>query len=556
MSEDGDVSPGSCSSTPTTTPAPTTTPGPSPQPTLTRACFDLILRSVMNGWRGAVYSILTVGGGVVATGTLDGGYDKIDEVCVPETPACYAIQVTAGFFPLGISWSLGYGTLSGGAPSESDFYVTDAGDLVLSGCTSSPTVSPAPTMTPAPSQPPNSWGACFDLVLRDSYGSGWLGAVYSILTVEGGVVATGTLDGGYDKIDEVCVPEAPACYVIQVTAGKYPSGYSWSLGDGTLSGGATFESDFFVSGDVLFSGCTSSPTASPAPTATPAPSQPPTLTRACFDVTLEGNLGSFNGAMYSISTVADGVVVARGWLTNGVRTVDEVCVPGAPACYTIRTAQVRDFPRISWSLGNGALSGGFPSGSDFYVSGDGEIAPGCTSSPAASPAPTHFPTTTSVPSLTLAPSAAVLTTFAEVQSSLAEGATTSVNRVEGVILFERRLDLISKHQSLIGRNNAALDGGLATSFFWLQKSTLTLEDITLRRGRSVASSGGCARAQTSTLVLVRVLVLNCTSDAAAGGFFLEANSWLFASQSIFDSNAALGSSGGVAYLPVLKSTLI
>jgi len=162
--------------------------------------------------------------------------------------------------------------------------------------------------------------------------------------------------------------------------------------------------------------------------------------------------------------------------------------------------------------------------------------------------PTHRPTIASAPSVALVPSTTALTTFVDLQSSLAEATTQVV--VEGVILFENRLDLVFKHQNIVGLNDAALDGGLATVLFSLTDTTLSFEDMTLRYGRSKTSNGGldggCVRAWRSTLVLVRVVVANCACENRGGGgaFSLLDNSFLRASQSVFYSNVALA--GGAA----------
>ena len=144
-----------------------------------------------------------------------------------------------------------------------------------------------------------------------------------------------------------------------------------------------------------------------------------------------------------------------------------------------------------------------------------------------------------------------LETFAELQASLLDEAVTQVS-VEDVILFEQRLELVSKNRTLTGTGDSpALDGGLATSLFWLRNTALRLEDVTLQYGRS-GVSGGCAQAWASTLVLVRVLVFNCASDFDGGAFYFADNSWLFASQTAFHSNLA-ARRGGVVYFSGLKS---
>ena len=417
LSVHGDVSPGCSTPAPTVSPAPTTTVAPSHQPTSTRACFDLVLQTADEDdgtWKGATYSIFAVGGGVavVADGTLDYGWYETGNICVPEAPACYAIEVSMvseyaddwGNFRASdaISWSLGTGALSGGAPFEGIFFVSGDGD-VSPGCnTSAPTVSPAPTASGAPSQQPTQTRACFDFVLQSTYeyGGGWDGATYSISTVDDEVVvANGTLTTGMSQTDRVCVPETPGCYAIKVTAGNSPGFVIWSTGDGRLSGGARYEGNFYVSSaaEVILPDCISSPTMSPAPTTTMAPSHEPTLTRACFDLLLQNpDRSGWAGAAYSISKVDGGVVVvASGTLDrSSLYQYDTICVE-APACYAIKILSDQSCAgRCSWSLANDVLYGSAndPFEGNFLVSADGSVIVGCnTSSPTISPAPTVAP---------------------------------------------------------------------------------------------------------------------------------------------------------------------
>ena len=101
---------------------------------------------------------------------------------------------------------------------------------------------------------------CFDLLLEDTVGDGWDGAVYTIFRDE--VVATGTLETGFNGTEEVCL--ARGCYTMSVTAGDWPSEVSWNLGN--LSGGAPAIEDLVVSEDGVATGkCTAAPTTTPGP---------------------------------------------------------------------------------------------------------------------------------------------------------------------------------------------------------------------------------------------------------------------------------------------------
>ncbi|KAJ8598599.1 hypothetical protein CTAYLR_001697 [Chrysophaeum taylorii] len=133
---------------------------------------------------------------------------------------------------------------------------------------------------------------CFDLVLGDTYGDGWDGAVYEIANFEGTVVATGTMaaTGLYSVTESICVAEA--CYSITVSSGSYPSEIWWSMSG--LSGGAPDSRDFYAQRDGVVGGaCTG------APTATPVPSGAPTRIRSVRGVSCDfedANLCGWTGA--------------------------------------------------------------------------------------------------------------------------------------------------------------------------------------------------------------------------------------------------------------------
>jgi hypothetical protein len=130
---------------------------------------------------------------------------------------------------------------------------------------------------------------CFNVTMYDSFGDGWDGAEYSVMTrSNGSLVVEGTLsdgsEGTYEGTDEVCV-EADVCHLFEVSEGRYPDEISWNVGDGVLTGdGATVEAlELFVtpSGELLSHGCpTHAPTGSTAPTVSLAPSTAPTVTFA------------------------------------------------------------------------------------------------------------------------------------------------------------------------------------------------------------------------------------------------------------------------------------
>ena len=112
------------------------------------ACFDLVLTdSFGDGFNGAYYNITFLDGDdlaaptTIASGTLLDGFNQTDTICVDEYPACYGLVVTGGRYPKEITWSLGDGALSGGAPTSAEFIVLDGGVVLEGTCTTAPTIS-------------------------------------------------------------------------------------------------------------------------------------------------------------------------------------------------------------------------------------------------------------------------------------------------------------------------------------------------------------------------------------------------------------------------------
>ena len=98
---------------------------------------------------------------------------------------------------------------------------------------------------------------CVDVEMFDSFGDGWNGAVYTLSTVDGVEVGSGTIDVGASATDSYCL--ADGCYTITVGGGTYDSEITWTvLGafGGLVSGVAPDSFTFNVgSGDQCVVGC-------------------------------------------------------------------------------------------------------------------------------------------------------------------------------------------------------------------------------------------------------------------------------------------------------------
>jgi len=259
-----------------------------------------------DGWNGNVYTIYDVAGAVVYTGDIDnaqftvnqnnqagaqGGYDFL---CLE--PGCYSIAVDGGgpySYQYEISWNmlLEGETLefaSGGSPEPVSFSIggavcgcTDSGACnydgtataddgscefdSCAGCTD-PTSCSYDPVNPATVSLAGAccYSNCVSIEMTDSWGDGWIGS-YTLSTVDGTVIGTGTLDGAYGTpegefgIDTYCL--ADGCYTIDVVCDEttYCTEMSWYIVGafgGGVSGFADESATFNVgNGDMCIVGC-------------------------------------------------------------------------------------------------------------------------------------------------------------------------------------------------------------------------------------------------------------------------------------------------------------
>jgi len=245
-----------------------------------------------DGWDVANYTVSDLDGNVIASGNLDDALFSVDanNFTGPEfgydlfclEPGCSTIVVEGGFYPSEVSWEvrLEDGTvLTAGVPTDGvvisiggavcgctdvgacnyDATATDNDGsceyVTCAGCTDNTVCNYDAEATI------DDGSCCYDncvtLNLADQFSDGWDGAVYTITSVDGIEIGTGTLEFGTSGSDDFCL--ADGCYIISVTEGNYPSEVSWSIVGafgGIVSGGAGETVTFNIgSGDQCVVGC-------------------------------------------------------------------------------------------------------------------------------------------------------------------------------------------------------------------------------------------------------------------------------------------------------------
>ncbi|MFL2563987.1 MAG: hypothetical protein ACJ0QR_02145 [Flavobacteriales bacterium] len=142
--------------------------------------------------------------------------------------------------------------------------------LVVSGCTDSLALNVNPEANLADNSLCEYAISCedglsgFAVQMNDSYGDGWNGASFTVSSVSGEEVYSGTIASGSSYSENVCV--APGCYSISVGGGSYDYEISWSVsvtqgGEAVLEGGApetaylSIGSDESCSVDNFLMGC-------------------------------------------------------------------------------------------------------------------------------------------------------------------------------------------------------------------------------------------------------------------------------------------------------------
>jgi len=246
-----------------------------------------------DGWNDAGYTISDLAGNLLFAGTLDDAQFSVDDdnfagpeygfdmICLE--PGCYNISVSPGAWASEVSWNLaiedGTTLVSGGAPDSQTISVggaicgcTDSGAcnyndlatdedgsceyLTCAGCMDATSCSYNALSTIDDGS--CCYSNCLDVQMFDSFGDGWNGAVYTLATIDGVEVGSGTIDVGSSATDSYCL--ADGCYTISVGGGTYDGEITWTvLGafGGLVSGAGDLSTVIFNvgSGDQCVVGC-------------------------------------------------------------------------------------------------------------------------------------------------------------------------------------------------------------------------------------------------------------------------------------------------------------
>ena len=184
--------------------------------------YTLVLHDANGaGWSETSYTLSThasssSAGTTVKTGTLAAGFQSTESICLPD--GCYTMAIDGG--GLQYSWELGSSdsgvVAEGVAPVNCDFSV-------------GATPSCETTCTSALSDTCLAGQSAYLLAMHDKGGDGWNGNSYTISTLSGNEVATGTLDSGAYNEDSVCLDDGK-CFRVSVSGGTKSSEVYWQLG--------------------------------------------------------------------------------------------------------------------------------------------------------------------------------------------------------------------------------------------------------------------------------------------------------------------------------------
>ncbi|MFZ4785280.1 MAG: T9SS type A sorting domain-containing protein [Flavobacteriales bacterium] len=211
---------------------------------LPEGCYNFIqLDTYGDGWNGAAFTISYAGGAVLASGDF------------PNTPAFEAFEKNNHFL-------IGPGTLGCNDPLACNY---DAAATCNDG--SCDYISCYGCTTPSACNYNNlaiydDGSCCMEncavLELIDYVGDGWDDGIFTIETLDGDLVVSGTLAYPLDyDLQHLCLPDG--CYLFSVSGSAYPEEIEWSItiGDQVYSGdGLDNDFAYFSLGNSACYGCT------------------------------------------------------------------------------------------------------------------------------------------------------------------------------------------------------------------------------------------------------------------------------------------------------------
>ena len=247
-----------------------------------------------DGWNGNTYTITDANGDIVAEGSLDDGDFTFNEdnninpdygydlLCLQD--GCYSITVGGGAYLYEVSWELrsadGTVLVDGGAPETNEPF--SLGDVIC-GCTDSGACNYDETATSDnglcdfescagctddtvdnydPTAIIDDGSCCYNnyvtINMQSQFTSGWNGAQYTLTSIDGLEVGTGTIPFGSNTgVDSYCLEDG--CYSLTVTSGSSPTQVSWNISGafaGFVEGGAGETVTFNVgTGDQCVTDC-------------------------------------------------------------------------------------------------------------------------------------------------------------------------------------------------------------------------------------------------------------------------------------------------------------
>ena len=311
-----------------------------------------------DGWNGNDFTLVSSNGITFFTSTLSSGSSGVDSVCVPDD--CYSVSCGGGSWQYEVSWTLtdssGIVLLSGGAPYSGNICFPN-----YPGCTNP--LADNYDSTANLDDGSCIYSNCNPLVLNmyDSYGDGWNGNDFTLVSSNGITFFTSTLSSGSSGVDSVCVPDD--CYSVSCGGGSWQYEVSWTLTDSSgivlLSGGAPYIDSLCFPN---YPGCTNPLADNYDSTANIDDGSCLYLNCNPLVLNMYDSYGDgWNGNDFTLVS-SNGITFFTSTLSSGSSGVDSVCVPDD--CYSVSCGGGSWQYEVSWTLTDSSgivlLSGGAP----------------------------------------------------------------------------------------------------------------------------------------------------------------------------------------------------